>query len=82
MSVYIPWTAQPGEYDTPYTNCQLGGVILKQQLQPQQRSFIEGLDDLANAPRGARWSSVVYSDGNLYKIGGDNAGATDLGGYL
>jgi len=74
VSVYIPWTVKPGEHDA-LTLTVVGGGFSETATATTTAKFIEGWDDVADAPRGARWSSVVYSDGNLYKIGGDNSGA-------
>jgi PKD repeat protein len=74
VSVYIPWAAEPGDFDT-LTLSVIGGGFSESATVTTTASFLNDWVDGANTPRGVRWPSVVYSGGYLYKIGGDNAGA-------
>jgi PKD repeat protein len=73
VSVYIPWTAEPGDYDL-LTLSVIGGGFSESATVTTTATFLNDWIDGANTDRGVRWPSVVYSGGNLYKIGGDNAG--------
>lgn len=70
VSVYIPWTVEPGENDA-LTLTVVGGGFSETATATTSANFINDWSDVMNAPRGTRWLSVVYADGNLYKIGGD-----------
>ncbi len=74
VSVYIPWTAHPGEYDVLSVTV-MGGGYSGSSTATTTAKFINDWIDLANTPRGARFASTVYSNGRLYKIGGEAGGA-------
>ena len=74
VSVYIPWWVEPGEQDT-LTLTVSGPGFSETATATTTAKYIEGWDDVANTPRGVRFSSVVHYEGNLYKIGGYNSGA-------
>lgn len=74
VSVYIPWTAQPGESDILDISV-IGGGYFANASVTTTANFINDWIDLEDTPRGSRFASVVYADGFLYRIGGDNGGA-------
>lgn len=74
VSVYIPWTVNPADHDT-LSIYVFGNGYEVSATATTTANIMKDWIDKADAPRGARWSSVVYNDGYLYKIGGDNAGA-------
>ena len=74
VSIYIPWTTDPGASN----NLSLyvyGNGYEANATATTTANIIKDWIDKSDAPHGARWSSVVFNDGFLYKIGGDNAGA-------
>jgi hypothetical protein len=70
VSVYIPWTAQPGE-DTDLNITVTGGGFSGSATATTTANFNNDWIDLNDNPNSVRWLSVVYDDGRLYKIGGD-----------
>jgi subtilisin-like proprotein convertase family protein/PKD repeat protein len=77
VSVHIPWTANPGDYDVLTITASGGGETVT-STATTIAALIEGWQDYADVPLSSRVRdhSVVYYDDKLYVIGGYNGAAS------
>ena len=68
--VHIPWTADPGDLDVLSITAAGAGYTANATISTSA-NYLDSWVDYSNNPRGVRFTSVVYYDGRIYKIGGD-----------
>jgi N-acetylneuraminic acid mutarotase len=82
VTVEIPWDAEVGAMQTLTVTAAaqtsgLGGDAVIATTS----SLASGWEDLAPSPHGARYLAVVYDDGHLYQIGGNDGDGYHDGTY-
>ena len=78
VTVEIPWYAAAGDTQVLSVTAaaQTGGLVDETALETTA-ALATGWDDLAPSPYGARYLAVVYENGRLYQIGGNEGGYHD-----
>jgi N-acetylneuraminic acid mutarotase len=82
VSVEIPWYAEAGDTQVLSVTgtAQTSGLVDETALETMA-DLAAGWGDLAPSPHGARYLAVVYEDGHLYQIGGNDDGGYHDGTY-
>lgn len=79
VTVDVPWTATPGATDVvTLTATGVNSGLSGQSVLRTTAATFGGWSDKAASPKGARYSAVVYDNGYLYQIGGENPASTAI----
>lgn len=79
VTVDVPWTAMPGATDVVIlTATGVNSGLSGQSVLQTTVGMFSGWLDKAASPKGARYSAVVYDNGYLYQIGGENPVGTAI----
>jgi uncharacterized repeat protein (TIGR01451 family) len=80
VTVDVPWSAIPGTTDvvTVTASGVNSGLSGQARLETTVAVFGSTWQDKAASPKGARYSAVVYHNGSLYQIGGENPASTAI----
>jgi uncharacterized repeat protein (TIGR01451 family) len=78
VTVEIPWYATPGDGQMLNVTAvgQISGLVGEATVETTA-ALATGWEDLEPAPHAARYLAVVYDDGYLYQIGGNDGGYHD-----